>query len=243
VDWVDDPDSRVDVVATALADLKGVARLSRGLATGALPVAELRVQLGRAPLEPSLPNVPTGLLKQLARFGAIGVLSTLAYVALYLVLSGPLGPQMANLLALLVTAVANTSASRRLTFGVSGPGASRAQLQGLLVFGLGLALTSGSLAALNAISSSPGRPLEVAVLVTANVAATGLRFLLLRGWVFAAHRHTTPAASALPHAEPADAAPKDTVSVDNARAGPAARYDRGPCAQPPVPQPLLRNPS
>jgi hypothetical protein len=45
VDWVDDPDSRVDLVATALADLRGVARLGLGLATGALPVAQLRRQL------------------------------------------------------------------------------------------------------------------------------------------------------------------------------------------------------
>src|ERR671936_2246112 len=33
VDWVDDPDSRVDILATALADLRGVARL---LAAGPL---------------------------------------------------------------------------------------------------------------------------------------------------------------------------------------------------------------
>src|SRR5581483_5385797 len=31
VDWIDDPDSRVDIVATALADLRGVARLAREL--------------------------------------------------------------------------------------------------------------------------------------------------------------------------------------------------------------------
>jgi glycosyltransferase involved in cell wall biosynthesis len=47
VDWVDDPDSRVDIVATALADLRGVARLGRALATGRLPVAALRAQFGR----------------------------------------------------------------------------------------------------------------------------------------------------------------------------------------------------
>ena len=29
VDWVDDPDSRVDIVSTAVADLKGVFRLLR----------------------------------------------------------------------------------------------------------------------------------------------------------------------------------------------------------------------
>ncbi|PWU60765.1 glycosyl transferase, partial [Micromonospora globispora] len=40
VDWVDDPDSRVDIVSTALADLRGIGRLARALVTGALPVAE-----------------------------------------------------------------------------------------------------------------------------------------------------------------------------------------------------------
>ena len=30
VDWVDDPDSRVDIVATAMADLRGVARVGPG---------------------------------------------------------------------------------------------------------------------------------------------------------------------------------------------------------------------
>jgi glycosyltransferase involved in cell wall biosynthesis len=52
VDWVDDPDSRVDIVSTAVADLRGVVRLSLALLSGRLPVARLREQLGRAPLEP-----------------------------------------------------------------------------------------------------------------------------------------------------------------------------------------------
>ncbi len=40
VDWVDDPDSRVDIVATAMEDLRGIVRVGRGLASGriALPV-------------------------------------------------------------------------------------------------------------------------------------------------------------------------------------------------------------
>jgi glycosyltransferase involved in cell wall biosynthesis len=53
VDWIDDPDSRVDIVATALADLRGIARLTRTLVTGALPLASVREQLGRAPLPTS----------------------------------------------------------------------------------------------------------------------------------------------------------------------------------------------
>jgi glycosyltransferase involved in cell wall biosynthesis len=39
VDWVDDPDSRVDILSTAVADLKGVARVGKALATGQLPLA------------------------------------------------------------------------------------------------------------------------------------------------------------------------------------------------------------
>ena len=46
VDWVDDPDSRVDIVSTAKADLQGVARVGRALATGALPLVDVRRQIG-----------------------------------------------------------------------------------------------------------------------------------------------------------------------------------------------------
>jgi putative flippase GtrA len=94
---------------------------------------------------------------------------------------------VANLLALLATAVVNTAANRRLTFGVRGrEGACRAQLQGLLVFALGLALTSGALALVHAATARPTRTVEVAVLVGATAAATALRFVLLRTWVFRA---------------------------------------------------------
>jgi putative flippase GtrA len=188
VDWVDDPDSRVDVVPTAWADVRGIARVGRALATGALPLDELRAQVGRGPLAGPAPvgrDVPPGLLRQLVRFAAIGVLSTLAYLVLYLTLRTATGAQAANLVALLLTAVANTAANRRLTFGVTGrAGAARHQAQGLAVFGLGLALTSGSLVLLHAVDAAPGRAVEVGVLATANLAATLLRFLLLRGWVF-----------------------------------------------------------
>jgi glycosyltransferase involved in cell wall biosynthesis len=54
VDWVDDPDSRVDIVATALEDLRGVARLRRTLRDGTVPVADLRARAGRGALTPVL---------------------------------------------------------------------------------------------------------------------------------------------------------------------------------------------
>jgi putative flippase GtrA len=177
VDWVDDPDSRVDIVSTAVADLKGIWRLTRGFASGRIPITELREQLGR--------NAPkAGLLSQLVRFAAVGVVSTLAYLVLYSLLRMGMGAQGANFVALGITAVGNTAANRRYTFGVRGrQGAARHQFEGLIVFGLGLALTSGSLTILHGLTA-PGRGLELAVLVLANLAATVLRFLLLRGWVF-----------------------------------------------------------
>ncbi|MFC4853733.1 glycosyltransferase [Actinophytocola glycyrrhizae] len=188
VDWVDDPDSRVDIVATAVADLLGIARLARGFATGRIPVARLREQLGRdAP--------PAGLLRQLVRFATVGVVSTLAYLVLFSTLRDGMGAQGANLVALGVTAVGNTAANRRYTFGVRGrAGVARHQFEGLIVFCLGLALTAGSLAVLHGFTV-PGRGLELAVLVAANLAATVLRFLLLRGWVFHPRRLTEKSAS------------------------------------------------
>ena len=163
VDWVDDPDTRVEVVATALADLRGVLRLVR--------------------------NRRSGFAGQVARFGAIGVASTIAYTVLYLALRPALAAQAANAIALLVTAIGNIAANRRLTFAIRGAAHSvRHQIQGLVVFGLALALTSLSLVSLHAAAVHPSRSLELVVLVLANLAATVLRFVLLRSWVFRARR-------------------------------------------------------
>ena len=188
VDWIDDPNSSVNIVATATADLKGVARMIRGFATGALPISEIRAQLGREPIGVSTPGVSPRLATQLVRFAAIGVGSTLAYLLLYVLLRLGMSAQVANLIALLVTAIGNTAANRRFTFGVRGSsGAGRHQFEGLIVFGLGLALTSGSLALLHS-GGEPGTAAELIVLVLANLAATVLRFLLFRNWVFRKNR-------------------------------------------------------
>ena len=184
VDWVDDPNSSVNIVKTATADLKGIVRVTKATFTGEIPISRLREQLGRQPIGVEAPGVPPRLVTQLVRFAAIGVSSTLAYLVLFLLLRTAVGAQPANFAALLVTAVGNTALNRRLTFGIRGrTGAGRHQFEGLIVFGLGLALTSGALALLNG-STTPGLVLEITVLVLANLAATVLRFLLLRGWVF-----------------------------------------------------------
>jgi putative flippase GtrA len=201
VDWVDDPDSRVDIVPTAMADLRGVARLGRDLMTGRLPLPEIgqhlplvgdripRVSGGASAASPgpggASPAARAVLLRQLVRFAVVGVASTVAFALLFLLLRGPLGAQGANFAALLLTAIANTAANRRLTFGVRGPdGAIRHQGQGLVVFALGWGLTAGALGVLHAAVPGAPRGVELAVLVVANLAATLLRFVLLRRWVF-----------------------------------------------------------
>src|SRR6266536_6518489 len=177
VDWTDDTDSRVRVIATILADLRGIARLGYGLLRGSIAVPFLgetgprlglrhglaseassgevhpgpgasggpapgsgatgRGQLTGSASTADAPGGSTagraGLHRQLAGFAVVGTVSTVAYVALYLVLRNVLPAQLANALSLLVTAAGNTAANRRYTFGIRGrPGAGRHQARGLL---------------------------------------------------------------------------------------------------------------
>jgi len=184
VDWVDDLDSRVDIVATALADLRGIVRLGTGLARGTIKVPSLHApsSSGAVPTAERLPA-------QMVRFLAIGILSTIAYIVLYLLLRGVASAQAANAGSLLVTAIGNTAANRRMTFGISGRShAARHQAKGLIAFAAGLVLTSGALFGLHALSAHPGRGIEVTVLIGANLLATVVRFILFRTWVFGAPR-------------------------------------------------------
>ena len=194
VDWVDDPDSRVDIVRTAIEDLKGCWRVGRALATGALPLRELQASFGREPL---VVGVPPGMVGQLVRFGIVGVASTVAYTALYWVLHPALGGQAANLVALLLTAIGNTTANRAFTFRIHGrTNVARHQFHGLLVFAFGLAVTSGSLFLLQHFDPGAGRGLQLSVLVVANLVATLIRFVALRR-VFGMHRRVRPVRSLL----------------------------------------------
>ncbi|MBA4023514.1 MAG: sugar translocase [Gordonia sp.] len=184
VDWTDDPASKVDIIKTATEDVKGCWRVGRALATGRLPVADLRDSLGRGDTGPQVTGVPRGLAGQLVRFCVVGVASTIAYAVLYLVLHSVTGAQAANFLALLITAVFNTTANRAFTFRVRGrDGAATHQLQGFAIFIVGWALTAGSLMLLHMWAPDASKHIELLVLVVANLIATVLRFVGFR-WVF-----------------------------------------------------------
>ena len=90
-----------------------------------------------------------------------------------------------------MTSEHDTAANRRLTFGVRGrDGAAGHQFQGLIIFGLGLGLTTGALALLGHLAPGASQAVELAAIIVANAVATVLRFVLFRSWVF-----RTPAAA------------------------------------------------
>jgi putative flippase GtrA len=119
-------------------------------------------------------------VRRLVSFGLIGVVSTLAYVLLYLLLRPFVSAASANLVSLAVTAVGNTAANRRFTFAVRGrAGLGRDHAAGLVSFGLAWLLTTGALWGLSGLAPRAGTVIEVLVLVGANVLATLARFVLL----------------------------------------------------------------
>ncbi|WP_242895263.1 bifunctional glycosyltransferase family 2/GtrA family protein [Actinomadura litoris] len=197
VDWVDDPDSRVDVLRTARDDLRGMARVARRMLTGAFraPVGG-RTRPGGAGPDGARAELPAGMARQLPAFAVIGVISTVAQLVLFVLLRTVLGPLWANALSLVVTTVGNTAANRRFTFGVTGSErAFRQQMEGGLAFLLGLVLSTGGLAALDAAAPGASRAVEVAALVVANAVATLVRFLLMRAWIFHPRRVRAPGPS------------------------------------------------
>jgi putative flippase GtrA len=182
VDWVDDPDSRVDVVATAVEDLRGVWRMLRRIATGQASVDLPSVQAGRAtPADADLPG-------QLARFASVGAGSTILFGVLVALLARPFGLLLADLAALAVSSVANTAAHRRLTFSLRGRAGRGRQFAGALVLAiLPLALTLVALVGL-VVAHVGSLGLQVLVLTAASAAAALARFTLLRRFVFGAGR-------------------------------------------------------
>jgi putative flippase GtrA len=176
VDWVDDPDSRVNVVSTAKGDLLGMWRMMRGFVrnNGSLPVGSL------AFAEPE----PRPLSEQLVRFGSIGLVSTALFALGFLLLAGSVGHVVAAIVSLAVCSVVNTAANRRLTFSLTGHAYRlRHFARSLVVSLLPMVAMLATLGALAAIGSS-ATATALAALTLVNVATGLVRFVLLQKWVF-----------------------------------------------------------
>lgn len=174
VDWVDDPDSRVDVRRTAAADLRGVARVARSFVRGG----------GKVDLGP-LRRAPLGddMGRQLVSFGAVGAVSTTLSLVLFLVLREQVHPLWANVIALAVTSVANAWANRRFTFGHrSRVDRGRHYAGAAWVFVATVASSSATLGL--ALWADWGTIAQCLTLVATWGVMAVLRFSLLRSWVF-----------------------------------------------------------
>jgi glycosyltransferase involved in cell wall biosynthesis len=167
VDWVDDPDSRVDIVSTAADDLRGVWRLLVRRPSGLRRVRSNEVTAD-----------------QLLRFAGVGVVSTLGYLFLFIAWRPLMGPFGANAVAMAIATLFNTAVHRELSHGTDGQ-ARRGRLfavaGGLYVVSLGL--TTLGLVLAHWLAPSALLP-ELAAITVANLIAAVFRFAVLRAWIF-----------------------------------------------------------
>ncbi len=167
VDWVDDPDSRVDIVSTAAGDLRGVWRLLVRRPKGLRRVRSNEVTAD-----------------QLLRFAGVGVVSTLGYLFLFVAWRPLLGPYGANAVAMAIATLFNTAVHRELsrtTDGQSRRGRLYAVAGGLYL--VSVLFTTVGLVVAQWIAPS-ALLAELVAITVANAAAAVLRFAVLRAWIF-----------------------------------------------------------
>ncbi|MEU0567754.1 glycosyltransferase [Nonomuraea sp. NPDC005983] len=189
VDWIEDLDSRVRVVRTAVDDLKGLARVAWSMSTGRARVGVPR----RAEPTPTHPNAVVArpravTLAKFTSFSIIGAFSGFIYALLYLPLREHWAPALANLGALVLTAIANTEANRRWTFNRLGGPHTAMRLKAALLFLANYAVTTTAVLGLQAAAPGINRLLEVTAVVATYCGLTLLRFVALDRWVFARSR-------------------------------------------------------
>lgn len=127
-------------------------------------------------------SAPTAVARRLPSYAVVGSMCTVAYLVLFWALSMILPSMAANTAAMLITAIANTAANRRFTFGVTGrAGAVRDHVGGLIAFLIGLGISTLGLAVLPPDSSQAA---ELLAVILANGLSSTVRFVLLQGWVF-----------------------------------------------------------
>jgi glycosyltransferase involved in cell wall biosynthesis len=169
VDWVDDPDSHVHVVSTAVVDLKGVWRISHGESRKSCRVMSA--------VSPSFDQVPA---EQLIQFAGVGVVSTLAYLFLFVASRPVLGLFAANALAIAITTLGNTAAHREFSHRLH---ATRFVAMASQLFCISLGVTSAALAVVR-VTDPRSLPLTIVAVLAAHALAAILRFSVLRAWVF-----------------------------------------------------------
>ena len=212
VDWVDDTDSRVEVLHTAVKDLQGVWRMliprqlprpvkhpepsvlrpPRGLSSAAPEGASERRSTLTAVDPTSTPpvGVPADhelFADELLRFAGVGAVSTMAYAATFAALEPSLGGYLANAVAIVACSLGNTAAHRDMAGSPDGGlDIGRRMAVTAALTGVSLAFTTGALAATRALGLRSLVP-ELCAVTAGNAGAAVIRFAILRNWVFRPH--------------------------------------------------------
>ena len=172
VDWTDDPDSRVDVVHTALQDLRGVRRMLRRSSRRTTVAAPARATRSDA------------FADELLRFAGVGLVSTLVYLALFVALRPALGALAANLVAITAVSLGNTTAHRRLAGLAGHPRGVAGQVTvAALLWAVSAGATTAALLVAGSVGATSLVP-QVAAVLVAGIGAAAIRFSLLRSRVF-----------------------------------------------------------
>ena len=222
VDWVDDPDSTVHLVRTATDDLKGVWRVGRALAIGALPLDRLARPFGddprdRAADRGAAADWPASWSASAWSARSPRCSTSLLYSLLPL---RPRARRSPTRSALLVSARrqhgGQPAAHLRGTRpgpGGAPPGAGPRRLRHRARADQRLARRP------RRGVRTPSHGTELAVLIAANLAATVLRFLLFRAWVFP-DRRTDRQDARSDGARPPDAPQRPATDPTPARSAP-----------------------
>jgi hypothetical protein len=232
VEWVDDADSRVEVLATALLDLKGVWRMlgpasrQRAVLRPARPPAAVTSDGGGPRVTPpdrrpagataiGSPGteggpVPQVFADELLRFAGVGAVSTMAYVGLFAALEPTMGSYLANAVAIGLCSLGNTAAHRGMA-GTALHGLDRRNrvVISSALLGVSLIFSTAALAGTRAVGLTSLYP-ELAAVTVANIGAALIRFGILRTWVFrpAFGTHLDPGATPWPDGQDA---PQETT--------------------------------
>lgn len=139
-----------------------------------------------APVTPNPP--PTRRMReQFAWYVVAGTVSTAAHAGLFLLLRDLLGPFPANLLAIVVTATANTEFHRHFTFrGKESTLGRRVVATGLTIL-YDATYSTVALLGLQLFVADPSATQQTVTIVAAAAIGGLARFLLLRYWVFIRH--------------------------------------------------------
>lgn len=171
VDWIDDPDSRVDVRSTAIGDLRGIWRMSMRFLR-----RDASIDLGDLQRQP----LDQDFGRQTVTFATIGIVSTLISLVIFLALRDGIGAVWANVVAVTATAVGNNWANRRWTFRRRSEQDRRWRWAStLVVFVLTVAGTSLAIATV-----AGDRFAELVALAISWTVAGVVRFAFLRRWIY-----------------------------------------------------------